>query len=351
MKILTIDPGAPDAADLGPAAEALKGGGLVAFPTETVYGLGASALDPEAVARIFAASGRPDNNPLIVHAADSEGARALAAEWPVAAERLAAAFWPGPLTLIVPRAAHVPDAVTAGLPNVALRVPGHPVAHALLAAAGIPVAAPSANRSGEVSPTTAEHVVRSLGEAVDVVVDGGPCTLGIESTVVSLASETPTILRPGSVTQEEISEVIGVVLMAGGAKEQPGAALPSPGRMDRHYAPRAQLRLIDPEPMGLVALVAAAPGVEAYLPMHIDSRTYGERTAVLSYSGAEYPGARIIRMPSDAAGYAARLYATLHELDAEGYERILVERVPDEQEWAGVRDRLMRASNPGKEVR
>lgn len=347
MKILSIDPGAPDAAALAPAVEALQSGGLVAFPTETVYGLGAHALDPEAVARIFAAKGRPDYNPLIVHAADAEAARALAAEWPAAAERLAAAFWPGPLTLIVPRAAHVPDSVTAGLPNVAIRVPGHPVAQALLAAAGIPVAAPSANRSGEVSPTTADHVVRGLGEAVDVVVDGGPCTLGIESTVVSLASDTPTILRPGSVTQEEISEVIGVVLLAGGAKEHPGAALPSPGRMERHYAPRAQLRLIDPEPTGLVALVAAGPGVEAYLPMHIDPRTYDERTAVLSHSGVDYPGARVIRMPADAGGYAARLYATLHELDAEGYERILVERVPDEQEWAGVRDRLMRASHPG----
>jgi L-threonylcarbamoyladenylate synthase len=351
MKIISIDPGAPDAAELEPAAEALRGGGLVAFPTETVYGLGANALESDAVARIFAAKGRPDYNPLIVHAADAEAARALAAEWPVAAERLAAAFWPGPLTLIVPKAAHVPDAVTAGLPNVAIRVPGHPVAQALLAAAGIPVAAPSANRSGEVSPTTADHVVRSLGDALDYVVDGGPCTLGIESTVVSLASATPTILRPGSVTQEELSEVLGVVLIAGGPKEQPGAALPSPGLMDRHYAPRAQLRLIDPEPTGLVALVAAGPGVEAFLPMRIDSRTYGERTAVLSYSGAEYPGARVVRMRADPAGYAARLYATLHELDAEGYERILVERVPDEQEWAGVRDRLQRASHPEKEVR
>jgi L-threonylcarbamoyladenylate synthase len=351
MKILSIDPGAPDAAELEPAAEALRGGGLVAFPTETVYGLGANALDPNAVARIFAAKGRPDYNPLIVHAADAEAARALAAEWPVAAERLAAAFWPGPLTLILPKAAHVPDAVTAGLPNVAIRVPGHPVARALLAAAGIPVAAPSANRSTAVSPTTADHVVRGLGDAVDVVVDGGPCTLGIESTVVTLVSATPTILRPGSITQEEISEVIGVVLMAGGAKEQPGAALPSPGRMERHYAPRAQLRLIDPEPTGLVALLAAGSGTEAYLPMRIDGRTYDQRTAVLSYSGSDYPGAYVVRMPADPAGYAARLYAVLHELDAEGYERILVERVPDEQEWAGVRDRLLRASHPGKEVR
>ena len=347
MKILSIDPAMPEAADLAPAVEALRAGGLVAFPTETVYGLGANALDPDAVARIFAAKGRPDYNPLIVHAANAEAARALAAEWPVAAARLADAFWPGPLTLILPRAAHVPDSVTAGLPNVALRVPAHPVAQALLAAAGMPLAAPSANRSTEVSPTTAEHVVRGLGDAVDVVVDGGPCTVGIESTVVSLASDTPTILRPGSITQEELSEVIGVVLIADGVKEQAGAALPSPGQMDRHYAPRAELRLIDPEPSGLVALVEAVPGMDAYLPVHIDGRTYDERTAVLAHSGGDYPGAHVIRMPAEAGGYAARLYATLHELDAAGYHRILVERVPDEPEWAGVRDRLLRAAHAG----
>jgi L-threonylcarbamoyladenylate synthase len=344
MKILSIDPGAPQAGDLAPAVEALRAGGLVAFPTETVYGLGANALDPDAVARIFAAKGRPEYNPLIVHAASTEAARELAAEWPVAAARLAEAFWPGPLTLILPKAAHVSDALTAGLPNVALRVPAHPVAQALLAAAGLPLAAPSANRSTEVSPTTADHVVRSLGEAVDVVVDGGPCPVGIESTVVTLASETPTILRPGSITQEDISAVIGVVLMAEGEKERPGAALPSPGQMDRHYAPRAALRLIDPERSGVVALLEAVPGLDAYLPVMLDGRTYDEKTAVLSYSGAEYPGAHVVRMPPEAAGYATHLYAMLHELDAQGYERILVERVPDEPEWAGVRDRLQRAS-------
>lgn len=347
MKILSIDPGAPEAGDLAPAVEALRAGGLVAFPTETVYGLGANALDPDAVARIFAAKGRPDFNPLIVHTADAAAARELAAEWPAAAERLAAAFWPGPLTLIVPKAAHVPDAVTAGLPNVALRVPAHPVAHALLVAAGIPLAAPSANRSTQVSPTTAEHVVRGLGDAVDVVVDGGPCAVGIESTVVSLASAVPTILRPGIVTQEEISAVIGVVLIADAVKARPGAALPSPGQMERHYAPRAELRLIDVEPAGLIALVEAGPGLEAYLPVRIDGRTYDERTAVLAQSDVEYPGAHVVRMPEEPAGYAARLYATLHELDAAGYQRILVERVPDEPEWAGVRDRLLRASHPG----
>ncbi len=347
MKILSIDPAAPETGDLGPAVEALQAGRLVAFPTETVYGLGANALDPDAIARIFAAKGRPDYNPLIVHAADAEAARALTSEWPIAAARLAEAFWPGPLTLILPKADHVPDAVTAGLPNVALRVPGHPVAQALLAAAGVPVAAPSANLSSRVSPTTAEHVIQGLGDVVDVVVDGGPCTVGIESTVVTLAAGTPTILRPGSVTQEEISAVIGVVLIAGGARPQPGAALPSPGQMDRHYAPAAELRLIDPEVSGLVALVEAAPGLDAYLPVVIDGRSYDERTAVLAYSDAQYPGANVVRMPREPAGYAARLYAMLHQLDAEGYQRILVERVPDEPEWAGVRDRLARASHAG----
>jgi L-threonylcarbamoyladenylate synthase len=344
MKILSVDPAAPEATDLGPAVEALRAGGLVAFPTETVYGLGANALDPSAVARIFAAKGRPEYNPIIVHAANTEAARELTSQWPVAAARLADAFWPGPLTLILPKAPHVLDALTAGLANVALRVPAHPLAQALLAAAGLPLAAPSANRSTEVSPTTAEHVVRSLGEAVDVVVDGGPCPVGIESTVVSLASETPTILRPGSITQEDISAVIGVVLMAEGTRERPGAALPSPGQMDRHYAPRAELRLIDAERSGLVALLEAVPGLDAYLPVRIDGRTYDEKTAVLAYSTAEYPGAHVVRMPEEAAGYATNLYAMLHELDALGYKRILVERVPDEPEWAGVRDRLQRAS-------
>ena len=324
--LLRVDPFHPSPESLAPAADALRRGGLVAFPTETVYGLGADALDPAAVARIFAAKGRPGYNPLIVHAADADRARALAAAWPEEARRLAAAFWPGPLTLVLPRDAAVPDAVTAGLPTVALRVPAHPVAHALLAAAGIPVAAPSANRSTRLSPTTAEHVVRGLGDRVDVVVDGGPCPVGIESTVLSLAGGRPTLLRPGSVSVDALRAVVGEVALP--AAEPGGAAArPSPGMMDRHYAPRARLRVMDAARRG--ALLASA----------------GERpTGALLLAPA--PGAALalaIRMPREPAAYAARLYAALHEVDEAGCEAVLVDAVPEGDAWAGVRDRLRRA--------
>src|SRR4051812_20749755 len=190
MRVIQVDADAPGAA-VREAAAVLRDGGLVAFPTETVYGLGARALDPASVARIYEAKGRPSYNPLIVHVATVDAARALSSAWPEAADRLAERFWPGPLTLVVPRAPVIPDAVSAGLDTVGVRIPGHPVAHALLEAAGIPVAAPSANRSMGVSPTTAEHVRRSLGGRVDLILDGGPCPVGIESTVLSLAGEVP----------------------------------------------------------------------------------------------------------------------------------------------------------------
>src|SRR5215207_179752 len=212
MRMIQVDADAPDAA-VREAAAVLRAGGLVAFPTETVYGLGAHALDPAAVERIYQAKGRPAYNPLIVHAADAAAARRLAARWPGAAERLAERFWPGPLTLVVPRSPEIPDAVSAGLATVALRVPAHPVAHALLLAAGIPVAAPSANRSTQISPTTAEHVRRGLGERVDLIVDGGPCPVGIESTVLSLAGPVPTVLRPGTISIDDLRPVIGEVAL------------------------------------------------------------------------------------------------------------------------------------------
>lgn len=327
MNVLRVDSRAPEAALLARAAEVLRRGGLVAFPTETVYGLGAHALDPAAVAEIYRAKGRPSYNPLIVHVSDADAARALSSAWPEAADRLAAAFWPGPLTLVVPRAAAVPVDVTAGLPNVALRVPAHPVALALLRAAALPVAAPSANRSTEISPTTAEHVARSLGDRVDLILDGGPCEVGIESTVLSLASGVPTILRPGTISVDEIAELIGgEVASVQGKAEREGAALPSPGMMDRHYAPRAEL-IVAPDPRGV----------------ELD----GRRTAVLTLHGPiGLPGASALPMPPDPAGYAARLYATLHALDGDGYERIVAEEPPDTPAWAGVRDRLRRAATP-----
>lgn len=278
----------------------MQEGRLVAFPTETVYGLGANALDADAVKRIFEAKGRPYSSPLIVHVASVEAARELAAEWPEAADKLARAFWPGPLTIIVPKSARVPDVVTAGLPSVGLRMPAHPVARALIEAAGVPVAAPSANRFTELSPTTAEHVRESLGERVDLIIDGGPCEVGIESTVISLAGARPRILRPGMISQTRIEEVIGEVEVGGGAE--------SPGQHPKHYSPRTRL--------------------------------------ILGDSPEEGRGARLDfrNMPRDAVAYAERLYGMLHDLDARGYDWISVEMPPDTPEWAGVRDRLTRAA-------
>lgn len=336
MTVVRVDPAHPDEGAIRRAAEVLRAGGLVAFPTETVYGLGAHALDPAAVARIYAAKGRPGYNPVIVHVATVEQARALSGAWPQAAERLAAAFWPGPLTLVVPRAPSVPDAVTAGLPDVALRIPAHPVAHALLSAAGIPVAAPSANRSTEVSPTTAAHVERSLGGRVDLILDGGPTPVGIESTVVSVTGAVPTLLRPGTLSRHDLAAVVGEVALAGDAKREEGAALPSPGTMDRHYAPRAQLRLWHPNERD-AALSDARALVAA-----------GRAVGILSRSDVALDGARVERMPADPASYAARLYAALHDMDDAGRDVVLVERVPeDDPVWAGLADRLRRAAHAG----
>jgi L-threonylcarbamoyladenylate synthase len=330
--LLTVHPDHPEPAKLARAAQVLRAGGLVAFPTETVYGLGAHALDPDAVARIFAAKGRPGYNPLIVHVADADAACLLASRWPDEARRLADAFWPGPLTLVLPKDAAVPDAVTAGLPSVALRVPAHPVAHALLRAAGIPVAAPSANRSTQVSPTTAAHVLQGLGDRVDLIVDGGPCPVGIESTVISLAGPRPTLLRPGTVSIDDLRAVIGEVALPS-ADPHAEAARPSPGMMDRHYAPRATVRIIRREDRDR-AIEAAAREVDE-----------GHRVGGLLLDDADPRITPILRMPGDPAGYASRLYAALHELDAAGCDAILVDELPDDPAWAGIRDRLRRAAH------
>jgi len=334
MRILRVDPGAPDPSALGDAAQVLRQGGLVAFPTETVYGLGAHALDERAVERIYQAKGRPAYNPLIVHVASVDAARGLSRAWPAVADRLAERFWPGPLTLVVPRSPDVPDAVSAGLETVGIRVPAHPVARALLVAAGVPVAAPSANRSMGVSPTTAEHVRRSLGDAVDVIVDGGPCPVGIESTVLSLAGEVPTILRPGSISASELREVLGRVEVASAAPRG-SAARPSPGMLDRHYAPRAEVRLFAPA----AREAAFAKAVWAAS----DDRAVG----MIAFAPASASGAEVVEMPEDAGQYGARLYAALHALDAAGCDVIWIEQVPDSPEWAGIRDRLRRAAAEG----
>jgi L-threonylcarbamoyladenylate synthase len=281
------------------AAELLRAGKLVAFPTETVYGLGANALDAAAVERIFEAKGRPHSSPLIVHVASIDAARELAREWPEAAERLARRFWPGPLSIVVPKLPIVPDVVTAGLPSVGLRMPAHPVALELLHAAGVPVAAPSANAFTRLSPTTAEHVRAGLGNKVDLIVDGGPCTVGIESTVISFAAPVPRILRPGMISQPEIEAVIGPV--------EAGAGAESPGQHPKHYSPKTRV-------------VRDMPS-----------------------SGRGF-SLKLADMPADPAAYAEALYRRLHELDTEGYDWIWVEMPPDTPEWAGVRDRLTRAA-------
>jgi L-threonylcarbamoyladenylate synthase len=336
MLLLSVDPLRPDPEVLGRAAEVLHRGGLVAFPTETVYGLGAHALDRAAVRRIFAAKGRPSFNPLIVHVHDTEQLPRLVAAWPPAAQRLAAAFWPGPLTLVLPKREVVPDLVTAGLETVAVRIPAHPVALALLRAAALPIAAPSANRYTEVSPTTAQHVQKGLGERVDLILDGGPTHVGIESTVLDLSGSQPRLLRPGSISAREIAALIGPLATPGSppAGSTPSdAPRPSPGLVGRHYAPRARLHLFDPADRDSAAALAR------------DAALRGRRVGALLLAPLEAPIDHPVPMPDDPRDYAARLYAALHSLDDLHCDLVLVEAVPDTPGWAGIRDRLTRAAS------
>lgn len=346
-ELLTVNPAFPEPDRIARAAAVLRRGGLVAFPTETVYGLGAAALDARAVRRIFEAKGRPSHNPVIVHVADADAARTVAADWPESARALAERFWPGPLTLVVPRGPAVPDEVTAGGPTVALRVPDHPVALALIRAAGVPVAAPSANLSTSVSPTRAVHVLRTLDGRIDMVLDGGPCAGGIESTVLALPRDgAPRILRPGLITRAQIEAVLGRSVLAPSGAPEAGASapspentaavapLPSPGMLERHYAPRAPL------------VIAAGDGRTA-------ARTFadqGLRTGWLAFEDENRAGlpasVRVEVMPRDPAGYAARLYAALHDLDALPVDRIVASRLPDTDDWTALRDRLKRAAVP-----
>jgi L-threonylcarbamoyladenylate synthase len=306
--------------EIAHAAELLRSGKLVAFPTETVYGLGADALDAVAVARIFEVKGRPNTSPVIVHVSDREMVATVAASWPDKARILAEHFWPGPLTLVVPKAPAVPDIVTAGLSTVGVRMPAHPIALALIAAAQVPVAAPSANRFAQVSPTSAEHVRQGLGDRVDFILDGGPCTVGIESTVLSLVEDVPVLLRPGGISRGQIEAVIGEI-----ASAQPASAgaHPSPGMHPRHYSPRTPLVLVE---NGNVPI----DGKGAYLQL-----THSPLEAV----------SEIIVMPGTAAEYAARLYSVLHALDARGYDWIAVETPGPGAEWEAVLDRLRRAAS------
>ena len=308
------------------AVAVLKSGGLVAFPSETVSGLGADASNPDAVKKIYAAKGRPRNHPLIVHLARVEQVDEWAERFSPTARVLAGRYWPGPLTLIVRRAAHVNDLVTGGQDTIALRVPSHAVAHALLHAFGGGVAAPSANRYGRVSATTAEHVRSEFGDSIDCVLDGGPADVGIESTIVDVSGDAPALLRPGHIGAAALEQTLGVTLAA------PGSASPrAPGMLAKHYAPQTPLMVLEAD----LVLELAASMVRQ-----------GQSVAVLARSALQpvLPGVTWIAAPHDAAGYAHDLYANLRALDRAGCSAIIVEQPPLEAEWAAVLDRLMRAA-------
>jgi L-threonylcarbamoyladenylate synthase len=291
---------------IGEAALKLRAGELVAFPTETVYGLGANALDAEAVAKIYQLKGRPRTTPLIVHVSSIEMAREVVAQWPPLAQQLAERWWPGPLTLVLPKRPAIPDLVTAGLPTVGVRFPDHPIALELIRAAGVPIAAPSANLFTGLSPTTAAHVREAFGNGV-AVLEGGPSRVGIESTVVAIQDGKLKLLRPGMISLGELEQV----------RPESGAAHPSPGMHERHYSPRTPLFVTERLPSGRGAWVWFRTLASA---------------------------ARSVQMPSDPAGYAARLYDTLHQLDRAGLDWIAVEPPPDTPEWSAIRDRLSRAN-------
>jgi L-threonylcarbamoyladenylate synthase len=329
--VLIVDRQHPEPGAIARAAAILRGGGLVAFPTETVYGLGANALDAAAVARVFEAKGRPPTNPLIVHLADINHATQVAADWPEVAGRLAERFWPGPLTLVLPKRPELPDVVTAGGPTVAVRVPAHPVARALLKEAGVPVAAPSANRSTELSPTKAAHVLCGLGGRIDLILDCGPTSGGIESTVLDVTTDPPRLLRPGLVSRSDIEAIVGPIVHPANSAE-PSGDFPrrSPGQMPRHYAPRATLELADDD---------GRSHVEALLAR-------GQTVGWVTWPGAaKVSGVRRVELPCEPVGYAAGLYAALHDLDAAGVERIVVARPPEGDAWLAVGDRLGRAAH------
>lgn len=332
MKIRRVNAVSPDSGVIAAAAQLLRDGGLVAFPTETVYGLGANATKADAVQKIYDAKGRPAYNPIIVHVASIDAAKGLVTQWNDAADRLAKAFWPGPLTLVLPKKPVIPDIVTAGSPTVGVRVPSHPVAQALLRACECPVAAPSANRSTMLSPTTGAHVEHSLADAVDMILDCGPTPVGIESTVVDVSSETPAVLRPGMITRSELEAVVGPVREHRSSTPETGV-LRAPGMMSVHYAPRARLMLVD---AGDIARVAHDLGQSS------DAARVGVLT--ITQHVESIGSMRVIRLPDTAIDYAKRLYAVLHELDAVGCDTILVEPPPHSEEWVAIRDRLSRAA-------
>lgn len=311
----------PNQLEVSRAAEIIRAGGLVAFPTETVYGLGANALDAEAVARIFAAKRRPRFDPLIVHVAHPDDIARLATVTHEKAAVLMDRFWPGPLTLVLPKSELVPDIVTAGLATVALRMPDHPIALSLIEQAGTPIAAPSANRFGRTSPTTAGHVADQLGDEIELIFDGGPCAVGLESTIVSLVDEGPRLLRHGGAAQEDIEAVLGRI----DARHDAAVQTPSaPGMLSRHYATRTPMRHLD----------RFQPGPDS-------------RAGLLSFAGERDDGrferVEVLSRNSDLCVAAAALFAAMRRLDAAGLDLILVERFPAHGLGRAINERLDKA--------
>jgi L-threonylcarbamoyladenylate synthase len=315
------------------AVGALRSGGIVAVPTETVYGLAANAFSAEAVAAIYAAKGRPAHNPVIVHVASAAMARECCTEWTDLADRLAARFWPGPLTLVLPRSERIPGIVSAGGRTVGLRWPSHPFMQAVIRGCGFPLAAPSANPSDRLSPTAADHVFAGLGDRIPLIVDGGQCAVGIESTVVDVSGPVPRILRPGVITAAQIAGAAGTHGNAGGESAE-GGPLRSPGLLAKHYSPRARLRVLGwSDDADLARQIA--PALVA-----------GERVHILSHTripdADRFPNVSFI--PDDPEAFARAIYGYLHACDDHGAGLIVVEALPAGDAWDGIRDRLARAS-------
>lgn len=326
-------PACPTTTDVDFAAETLRSGGLVAFGTETVYGLGANALDPLAVARIFEAKARPHFDPLIVHIADHAWLGKLTTEVPELAQRIIDAFWPGPLTIVFPKSELVPDLVTSGLPSVAVRMPSHRQARELLEKVDLPIAAPSANPFGQLSPTTAEHVSSTLGDRIDLILDGGPCDVGVESTVLLVTDASARILRHGGITQEQIEEAVGLRIEAGAisgdyADSGSSVATPSPGMLPQHYAPRTPMALAGE--IDLKSLIETGQRIGGIALTEIDSPSRFSSVEILTPSG-------------DLTQAAATFYAALRRLDSRGLDQIVAWPFPDEGLGRALNDRLQRA--------
>ena len=337
-KVYQVDPASPDPALLKEAGVLLRSGSLVAFPTETVYGLGANALDADAVAGIFQAKGRPQDNPLIIHLSDRTQLEHYVREVPAAALSLMDKFWPGPLTLIFPRSARVPDVVTGGLDTVAVRVPAHPIARALIAAAGVPLAAPSANVSGRPSPTEAAHVLADLEGRIPLVIDGGPANIGLESTVVSLLTSPPTLLRPGGITREQLEEILGELQdhKVVGQVDAELQEVPSPGMKYRHYAPQARVILVE----GPAELVTAKMNEVA-----AELQAKGNSVGVILTNGAiASRGIKVRNLGGSPEEVAYDLFRSFREFDQENVDVILVEGVSGAGLGLAIMNRIRKAA-------